>query len=188
PPRTQQQRHCGRHHQRLRNQGRVLHGPDVPAYGATISGRSATNTFAIPGSKRGWSVPGSLGPPGTMPTHSSAPASMPRYHVSPREASETAGASGFGAPNSTRCTSTASVTAVSASPTATANAPTGWVLNAPKNVMTLDMNVAISGTPSNPSAAITVIHASFGMRGPTPLSRAMLRVWARSATVVKVHV
>ena len=47
------------------------------------------------------------------------------------------------------------------------------------------MNEAIIGTPSRPSAASTVSQASFGIRGAIPLSRTMLRVCARSDTVVK---
>src|SRR5690348_1335664 len=144
---------------------------------------SATMTFSIPGSNSGKSVPGIFGPPGTTPTQSSPPASSARYQVSPSEVSDTAGASGLGGPKSTRCSTTASAIAVRARPTATAKAPTGWVLNAPKNVISLDVNVAISGTPSTPSAASTVSQASLGIRGARPLSTATDLVWARSDTV-----
>ena len=89
-----------------------------------------------PGSNSGTSVPGILGPPGNSPTHSSAPASRPRNHVSPSDASDTPGASLFGAPNSTRRSRTASAIALTASPAATAKAPMGWFLKAPKKVIT----------------------------------------------------
>ena len=47
--------------------------------------------------------------------------------------------------------------------------------------------MAIRGTPSKPSAASTVSHASFGILGPTPLSTARLRVCARSEMVVNAE-
>src|SRR5207245_706370 len=81
-------------------------------YGDAMSVMPADMTLIRPGSKIGRSVPGSLGPLGNKPTHSRPPASSPRYHVSPSDASDTAGASGFGCPNSTRWTSTASAMAV----------------------------------------------------------------------------
>src|SRR5260370_38058569 len=92
--------------------------------------------LSSPGSNSGNSVPGIFGPPGNMPTHSSAPASSPRNQVSPSDASETPGASGFGEPNSTLRSNVASAIAHTASPAATAKAPIGWFLEAPKNVIT----------------------------------------------------
>src|SRR5476651_481874 len=94
-----------------------------------------------PGSKRGVPVPGSVGPLGNTPTHSNPPASRAMYHVSPSDASDTPGASGFGDPNNTRRKSTASATAATPSPAATAKAPIGCVLNEPKKVMSSEVNV-----------------------------------------------
>src|SRR5260370_24317783 len=92
--------------------------------------------LSSPGSNSGNSVPGIFGPPGNIPTHRSAPASSPRNHVSPSDASETPGALGFGEPNSTLRSNVASATAVTASPAATAKAPMGWFLEAPQHIIT----------------------------------------------------
>src|SRR5213593_2310093 len=136
-----------------------------------------------PGSKSGTSVPGIFGPPGKSPTHRSAPASRPRYQVSPRDTSETPGASALGAPNRTRPRITASATAHTARLAARAKAPSGCVLKAPKKVITFTANVARIGTPRSARAAMTSSQPRLGMRGARPPSRAMLRVWARSERV-----
>src|SRR5713101_8842277 len=101
----------------------------------------ATIWLTMPGSNSGVSVPGIFGPPGTIPTHRIAPAIRPRNHDSDSEESDTAGASGFGGPNSTRWIRTATAIAVRARPAATANAPTGSVLNAPKKVISFAVTV-----------------------------------------------
>ena len=77
----------------------------------------------------------------------------------------------------------ASATALTANPTATANAPIGWFLKAPKNVITSAVNDARIGMPSRASAAMISSHAMFGIRGARPLRTAMLRDWARSDSV-----
>src|SRR3984893_15085454 len=100
-----------------------------------------------PGSKIGVSVPGSFGPPGKIPTHRSPPASRPGNQVSPSDASDTPGASGLGEPKRTRCTMIARAAATTARPAARAKAPTGWVLNEPKNVIASAGNEDIRGTP-----------------------------------------
>ena len=138
-----------------------------------------------PGSNSGISVPGIFGPPGNSPTQSRPPASRPRYQVSPSDASDTPGASGLGAPNRTRRRSTASAIALTASPAATAKAPIGWFLKAPKKVMTSAANDARIGTPSRASAAIMSSHPRFGIRGARPLSTARLRDCARSDNVAQ---
>ena len=89
----------------------------------------------------------------------------------------------LGAPNRTFRSSTASAIALIARPPATANAPTGWFLNAPKNVMSCAANDARIGTPSRASAAMVSSQARFGMRGASPLSTSRLRDWARSDSV-----
>src|SRR5487761_1319980 len=91
--------------------------------------------FTRPGSKIGVSVPGSLGPLGNIPTHRRLPASTPRNHFSPDDASETPGASGFGEPNRTRCRMTTMLAATIAGPAAVANVASGWFLIEPKNVI-----------------------------------------------------
>src|SRR5258708_35314692 len=118
------------------------------SYGEAISLIPADIVLVRPGSKIGESVPGSLGPPGKMPTHSSAPASKPRYQDSPSEASETPGASGFGTPKSTRRSSIASATAATARPPPIAKRPIGGVLKEPKNVISSAGKRAGSGTPA----------------------------------------
>src|ERR1700688_3856630 len=115
----------------------------------------ADSTLTRPWSNSGESVPGSFGPLGNNPTHSRPPASKPRYHVSPSEASDTPGASGLGAENSTRRHNEARAIAPRARPAATAKAPIGWVLNEPKNVRRLDVKVASRGTPSTARPART---------------------------------
>src|SRR5487761_982316 len=108
----------------------------------------AAMTLTRPWSKSGESVLGSLGPPGNNPTHKRPPASKPRYQVSPSEASDTPGASGFGAENNTRRHRDAKAIAPTARPAATAKAPIGCVLKEPKNVSSSDVKVASRGTPS----------------------------------------
>src|SRR5258708_22937263 len=122
----------------------------------------ADRTLTSPWSKSGESVPGSLGPLGNSPTHKSPPASKPRYQVSPSEASDTPGASGFGAENSTRRHSEARAIAPTATPAATANAPIGWGLKDPKNVRRSQVKVASSGTPSTASPALTISQVTIG--------------------------
>src|SRR5437870_12131878 len=145
----------------------------------------AAMVLTRPGSKMGVSDPGSFGPPGNTPTQRSPPARSARNQVSPRAASETPGASGFGAPNRTRCTITATATATTASPAATANAQTGWYLNEPKKVIASAGNDAMRGTPSKPSTAMTMSHERFGILGPRPLRTYRLRDWARSDSVMQ---
>src|SRR5258708_38651401 len=124
------------------------------SYGEAISLIPADIVLVRPGSKIGESVPGSLGPPGKMPTHSSAPASKTRYQDSPSEASETPGASGFGTPKSTRRSSLASPTAATARPAATAKAPMGSAVQEPKSAMSSAGHVASSGRPSTASPPV----------------------------------
>src|SRR5256885_5743918 len=180
----------GRDDQRLWQQNQVSHcEPVAPGdgtgatYGDARSEMPAVIWFRRPGSNRGTSVPGILGPPGNRPTHSRPPASRPRYHVSLSEESDTPGASLFGAPKSTLRSNTASAIALMARPAATANAPIGWFLNAPKKVMSSATNDARIGTPSKARAAIVSSHARFGIRGARPLSTLRLRDWARSESV-----
>src|SRR5260370_8383301 len=116
----------------------------------------ADRTLTSPWSKSGESVPGSLGPLGNSPTHKSPPASKPRYQVSPSEASDTPGASGFGAENNTRRHSEARAIAPSARPAATANAPIGWVLKDPKNVRRSELKVPSTPTPRTPTPPIPI--------------------------------
>src|SRR5438309_411448 len=181
---------CGRDDQRLWQQDQISHcEPVAPGdgtgatYGDARSEMPAVIWFRRPGSNSGTSVPGSLGPPGNRPTHSRPPASRPRYHVSLSDESETPGASGLGAPNSTLRSSTASEMAVNARPPATANAPIGWFLNAPKNVMSSAGKEARIGMPRRASAAIVKSQARFGMRGARPLRTRRLRDCARSDSV-----